>query len=63
MQRLATAEPDFAARFAELLGQARETTENVDGPVAAIIADVRAHGDAALAALTRTFDRHDLSCA
>ncbi len=60
MQRLATAEPDFAARFAELLGQARETTENVAGPVAAIIADVRAHGDAALAALTRKFDRHDL---
>ena len=60
MQRLATAEADFAARFAELLGQARETTENVAGPVAAIIADVRAHGDAALAALTRKFDPHDL---
>ena len=60
MQRLATTDADFAHRFADLLGQARETTENVAEPVAAIVARVRAEGDVALADLTRKFDRHDL---
>jgi histidinol dehydrogenase len=58
MQRLSTAEADFARRFAALLAEARETTENVAGPVTAIIARVRAEGDAALADLTRQFDKH-----
>ena len=39
MVRLSTAAPDFAAAFAGLLGQSRETTARVDQPVAAIIAD------------------------
>ncbi len=60
MQRLATTDADFARQFADLLGQARETTENVAEPVAAIVARVRAEGDVALADLTRKFDRHDL---
>jgi histidinol dehydrogenase len=57
MLRLATASPDFQARFAALLSQARETTEDVGRAVAAIIAEVRARGDAALLEYTARFDR------
>jgi histidinol dehydrogenase len=57
MIRLSTATPGFAAGFAALLSQARETTETVDQAVAAIIADVRARGDAALLEYTARFDR------
>jgi histidinol dehydrogenase len=57
MRRLATADADFEAAFVALLGEARETTERVDQAVAAIIADVRARGDAALIEATERFDR------
>jgi histidinol dehydrogenase len=57
MQRLATGEADFAARFADLLQQARATTQDVGPAVAAIIADVRARGDAALCEASARFDR------
>ncbi len=52
MKRLSTAEPGFAAAFDALLQQARDTTARVDAPVAAIIAAVRARGDAALCEYT-----------
>ena len=54
MRRLSTADPGFEADFTALLGEARETTERVDQAVSAIIADVRARGDAALLRLHRT---------
>jgi histidinol dehydrogenase len=57
MKRLDTAEPGFEAEFAALLDQARDTTQNVGDVVAAIIADVRARGDAALCDYTARFDR------
>ena len=60
MKRLSTADADFPAAFDALLLEARETTESVDQPVAAIIADIRARGDAALIEYTSRFDRHDL---
>jgi histidinol dehydrogenase len=59
--RLATTAPGFPAAFDSLLNQARETTQQVDRPVAAIIADVRARGDAALLDYTARFDRLDLT--
>ena len=55
--RLATIDRGFEAAFVALLGQARETTETVDEAVAAIIAEVRTHGDAALLRYTELFDR------
>jgi len=61
MKRLSTADPGFPAAFEALLSEARETTERVDQPVAAIIADIRARGDAALIEYTSRFDRHDLT--
>jgi len=58
---LNTAEPDFDARFAALLGQKREDSPDVDDTVAAIIADVRARGDAAVLDLTARFDKLTLT--
>ena len=54
-------DPGFEADFAALLGMKREEAEDVDQAVAAIIADVRARGDAALIELTARFDRMDLT--
>lgn len=59
--RLATTDRDFEARFLELLGQKREISEDVDATVRAILADVRARGDAALVDYTSRFDRLELS--
>ncbi len=56
MIRLHTRDPGFEADFAALLDQARETTSRVDAVVRAIIADVRARGDAALCEYTERFD-------
>jgi histidinol dehydrogenase len=60
---LSTDAPDFEPAFAALLSLKREEDEDVDSAVAAIIADVRARGDAALVELTARFDRFDLAAA
>jgi histidinol dehydrogenase len=57
VKRLSTADAGFEPAFKALLAEARETTEQVDRAVAAIIADVRARGDAALCEYTARFDR------
>jgi histidinol dehydrogenase len=57
MRRLSTADPGFGTRFEALLAQARDTTTSVAEVVAAIIAEVRARGDAALVDYTARFDR------
>jgi histidinol dehydrogenase len=54
---LDTRDPGFEEGFARLLGQKREDSPDVDAAVAAIIADVRARGDAALIDLTERFER------
>lgn len=58
---LTTTDPGFEAAFQTLLGQKREEAEDVDQAVAAIIADVRACGDAAVIDLTERFDRLTLT--
>ena len=60
-QFLSASDPDFASRFEALLNAKREDSPDVDDTVAAIIADVRARGDAALLELTARFDRLDLA--
>ena len=60
-QMLDTRDQGFEVAFAALLGRKREEAEDVDTAVAAIIADVRARGDAALVELTARYDRLDLS--
>ncbi len=59
--RLAHTDPDFDARFAALLAGKREIADDVDAKVKAIVADVRARGDAALIEYTATFDRVTLT--
>jgi histidinol dehydrogenase len=60
-QFLDTTDPDFESRFAALLSMKREDAPDVDEAVSAIIADIRARGDAALIELTARFDRLELS--
>ncbi len=61
MIRLTTTDPDFPAAFDALLHQTRDTVEQVDRPVAAIVSAVRARGDAALIDYTTRFDRLTLT--
>ncbi|WP_299673852.1 histidinol dehydrogenase [uncultured Roseobacter sp.] len=49
--------PDFESSFERLLTAKREDSPDVDEAVAAIIADVRARGDAAVLELTEKYDR------
>ncbi|MEI7806686.1 MAG: histidinol dehydrogenase [Hyphomicrobiales bacterium] len=58
--RLDSKDADFAERFRALLATKRETAEDVEQAVRAILADVATRGDAALIELTRKFDRLDL---
>ena len=60
MIRLATSSPDFAPAFTALVNARREADADVSRDVAAILACVRAEGDAALRDLTRRLDGHDL---
>jgi histidinol dehydrogenase len=61
--RLDTRSADFGARFHAFLGTKRETSQDVEAVVRAIIADVVARGDAALVELSRKFDRVKLDAA
>jgi histidinol dehydrogenase len=58
--RLSSQDSSFAAQFETLLGLKREVSADVDSAVAAILADVRARGDAALIDLSKKFDSVDL---
>lgn len=53
---LDTRKPDFEQQFRALLDAKRETEDDVNAAVAAIIADVRKRGDAALIEYTDRFD-------
>jgi histidinol dehydrogenase len=56
IHRLSTAQPDFEARFDALLHWSDEQDEAIEQRVAAILADVRARGDAAVLEYTARFD-------
>jgi histidinol dehydrogenase len=58
---LSTSDRDFESAFAALLAQKRETDEDVDHVVTAIIDDVAKRGDAALIDYTARFDRVNLT--
>lgn len=60
-QWLRATEPAFEPRFKALLAAKREQAEDVERAVADIIAEVRAHGDAALIDLTRKFDGFEVT--
>jgi histidinol dehydrogenase len=56
-RRLNTRDADFARKFEDLLFAKREVEEDVAAGARAIVAAVRARGDAALVELTNKFDR------
>ena len=60
MIRLDTRDADFGERFAALVNARREADSDVSRDVAAIVADVKARGDAAVADYTQRFDGHGL---
>jgi len=57
IRRLATTQPDFEARLAQLLAFESVQDPAVEAAVAAILADVKARGDAAVLEYTRRLDR------
>ncbi|MEK9753011.1 MAG: histidinol dehydrogenase [Rhodospirillaceae bacterium] len=59
--RLDLGDPGFEDAFKQFLGAKRETEQDVDDVAAAIIAEVRQRGDAALRDLTLKLDRFDLA--
>jgi histidinol dehydrogenase len=59
-KRLQTRDPGFETAFVAFLGEKREASDDVGAAVAAILADVRKRGDAALVELSKKFDRVDL---
>ncbi|OCC22658.1 histidinol dehydrogenase [Croceicoccus estronivorus] len=61
MQRLATSDPDFEAKFARLVADRRESSSDVAQTVSTILHEVRARGDAALADYTKRFDHYTLA--
>ena len=61
MIRLSTSDPSFDRAFTTLVNARREADADVARDVRTIVASVRDEGDAALAAFTKKFDRHDLN--
>ena len=59
-RRLDAGSANFEDEFTRLLGDKREQSADVNDAVAAIIADVRERGDAAVRDYTAKFDRFDL---
>jgi histidinol dehydrogenase len=60
-RKLNQADTHFEAAFALLLDDKRETAQDVNDAVGAIIAEVRRRGDDALLDYTRRFDRHSVT--
>jgi histidinol dehydrogenase len=61
--RLDASAPDFARAFERLVAAKRAAEEDVDAAVAAIVADVKLRGDAALLEYTARFDRFGTTAA
>src|SRR5574343_1555911 len=61
IRHLATSQPDFEAAFQTVLHWSAETDTAIEDRVAAILADVRARGDAAVLAYTARFDTLDVA--
>ena len=60
INRLATAEADFEARFAALTDRAPESSPEVSARTAEIVEAIRSRGDAALVEYTNRFDRRSV---
>ena len=56
IRQLSTAQPDFETTFEQVLHWSAATDDAIEQRVAAILADVRSRGDAALLEYTARFD-------
>ncbi|MEO6033047.1 MAG: histidinol dehydrogenase, partial [Burkholderiaceae bacterium] len=56
VRRLATTAADFEAEFQRVLHWSADTDQDIEARVAAIVADVRTRGDAAVLEYTQRFD-------
>ncbi len=63
IKRLSSQQPDFDAQLAQLLAFESTQDEKLEATVAAILADVRVRGDAALLEYTQRFDRMPVNSA
>ncbi|MFZ2299024.1 MAG: histidinol dehydrogenase, partial [Aquabacterium sp.] len=61
IRHLATSQPDFEAAFQKVLHWSAETDTAIEDRVAAILADVRTRGDAAVLEYTARFDQLDVA--
>lgn len=61
MRRFRLSDPDFETAFSAFVDERRETPEEVDAAVRAVIAAVRAEGLAAVLRFAREFDRVELT--
>jgi len=59
--RLTSHSADFSERFSAFLDMKREVSADIDAAARAIVDDVAKHGDAALIAATKKFDRLDVA--
>lgn len=59
--RLTSHSADFSKRFNAFLDMKREVSADIDASARAIVDDVAKHGDAALIAATKKFDRLDIT--
>lgn len=59
--RLTSHSADFSERFNAFLDMKREVSADIDASARAIVDDVAKHGDAALIAATKKFDRLDIT--
>ena len=59
--RLTSHSADFSERFNAYLDMKREVSADIDASARAIVDDVAKHGDAALIAATKKFDRLDVA--
>ena len=61
IRHLATSQPDYEAAFQKVLHWSAETDTAIEDRVAAILADVRSRGDAAVLEYTARFDHLDVA--
>jgi histidinol dehydrogenase len=61
MQLLSTLDPDFETHFARIVGDRRESTEDVAASVTSILSSVKSRGDEALVEYTARFDHYDIA--
>ncbi|MGB0683549.1 MAG: histidinol dehydrogenase [Magnetovibrionaceae bacterium] len=59
--RLDATDPDFDVKFQDLLGAKRETEQDLNDTVAAILAEVKSRGDEAVIEYTSRFDQLELT--